>query len=115
MPVSPDAVKTFHALPARPQPGQVVTAWKNLLASYFPANTDFKITSEQAEPAAYQANNLVHVVKVEFGGQPVLVVLVNNPEYFVSHSARAAADEEIRALVKKNVRTYGSPNSSTTF
>ena len=101
----PEAFKTFQALPARPATGQVVTAWRNLLNHYFPEHTDFKVLSKQEEPAAYQAISFVSVLDVEYGGQPVLVVNVNNPEHFVSHSARQAADDEIRALVKKRIRT----------
>ena len=101
----PEAFKTFQALSARPATGQVVTAWRNLLSHYFPEHSDFKILSKQEEPASYQAISLVSVLDVEYGGQPVLVVNVNNPEHFVSHSARQSADDEIRALVKKRIRT----------
>ena len=108
MPLEQDALKTFQALPARPATGQVVTAWRNLLGAYFPQNSDFKLLVKQEEPSSYQANNFVSVLDVQWGGQPVLVLNVNNPEYFVSHSARQAADDEIRALVQKRIRKFFS-------
>lgn len=107
----PQAVKTFQALPARPDEGQVVTAYKDMLAHFFPQPSDFKIVAKREEPSAYQAVNGLSVITVEYGTRPVLTVLVNNPAHFVQHSARQGADEEIRALLVKQLSASRPPDA----
>lgn len=103
--MSPDlkAFETFHALPARPDEGQVVTAYKRLLATYFPEQSDFKIISRKKDPSAYQAVNQISVIDLEYASTPVLIILVSRPEHFVLHSARQAAEDEIRDLLEHAV------------
>ena len=111
MPFAPEVLKTFHALPARPDEGQVVTAYKDLLAHFFPQPSDFKISGERTEPTGYQAVHGLSVLTVKYGSRPVLKVLVNNPEHFVQHSARQQSDEEIRALLVKQLSASRRPDA----